>query len=214
MPRVRRQCRPQHQAAPYSPRASLQQDIAEQRRRRHRPCQQCACLATMARPSSPAAPRDPRRASVVLSRFDSLCTLCQAGAAVSSRSCHICATSGLESPLLQGLGEVDRQHLPPLSISHAVFSRDENPVLPGEPRAARTMAEPEACVTYTLQRIRLRVLSGLGEPPAALRDAEPRGDAFAPLETAQGSIPAIDRSPVPPIETSWALYEGNDLGLR
>lgn len=217
--------------------AGLQQgwDIAEYRRRRCPPCQRCACLATMARPKSPTAPPDPRRASVVLSRCDSLCNMCQPGAAASTGSCHICATSDLEPPPLQGLGEVDRQHIPPLAVSHAVFSGNDNAVLltePSElrelmeprelrePRDARTTVEPEACVTFMLQRTRLRVVAGLGELPVTLKDAEPEDDTFTPLVTAQSSgtaidhSHAIDRSPMPPIETSWALYEGNsgDLG--
>lgn len=216
--------------APFSLPAGLQQgwDIAEYCRRRCPPCQRCACLAAMARPNSPTAPRDPRRASVVLSRCDSLCTLCQAGVATSTSSCHICATSGLEPPPLQGLGEVDRQHIPPLAVSRAVFSGDDNAVLlteprelrkPREPRDARTTVEPEACVTFMLQRTRLHVLAGPRELPIVLKDAEPEGDAFAPLVTAQSGGTAIDhghaidRSPMPPIETSWALYEGNDGDL-
>lgn len=173
----------------------------------------------MVKPGSNTEPRDPRRASVALRCLSSLCMVSKPGKAVSCSSCHLCATPGLSATSLQDYGEVDRQHIPPLSVSHAIFSRDEELELQEEPEASiAPFMEPEcfeACNTCVLWSTQLHTQTCIKEQPtAALREAEPRAEAFPRLPAAQYNNSAIDRSPMPALHTCWALYEGRELGRQ
>lgn len=177
----------------------------------------------MVKPGSRTEPRDPRRAAVTLRCLSSLCMVSRPGEAISCSSCHLCVTPQLAATSLQDYGEVDRQHIPPLSISHATFSRDEELELQEELReelgaSSAPPVEPEcceACNTCLLQSARLHMQACVKEQPAvALREPEPRAEAYPWLPTVQCNNPAIDRSPMPALHTCWALYEGRELSRQ
>lgn len=173
----------------------------------------------MMKPGSSTESRDLRQASVALRCLSSLCVVSKPGEAISCSSRHLCATPGLAATSLQDYGEVDRQHIPPLSVSYAIFSRDEEPDLQEEPGASIAPSmEPEcfkACNTCVLWNARLHTQTCMEEQPTTtLREAEPRAEAFPWLPTAQCNNSAIDRSPMPALHTCWALYEGRELGRQ
>lgn len=122
----------------------------------------------------------------------------------AARSCSICAPLAVVPSQLQCLSHVDRQHLPPPAVSHAMFSGERGPMPCQEPESVWS------CITYTLQRVvRCTLdLTGCGTPLSM-----PRCDSFFSFLTGGSHVSTTDRSPIPAISASWAKYEENP-GLR
>lgn len=141
-------------------------------------------------------PRNPRQASA---------------APPAPYACPVCAAFGLAPSGPQGSAQLDRRHIPPLAVSHAIFSNAESPVPSQEPGAPQGSSPRRGYVTCVLQRVvrGTLVLRGCGVPQAV-----PRDDTFPILVMGGGSDPAIDRSPTPAITASWGLYEEEDAYLR
>lgn len=125
--------------------------------------------------------------------------------------CPVCAAFGLAPSGPQGSAQLDRRRIPPLAVSHAIFSNAESRVPSQEPGAPQGSSPRRGYGTCVLQRVvrGTLVLRGCGGPQAV-----PRDDTSPILVMGGGSDPAIDRSPTPAIAASWVLYEEEDAYLR